>query len=72
MSGVDSAISAFATTFGNLQEQRFDADYDPQKVFTRPEVNILINRAEAAIAAFEAVSPQDHRDLAAYLLFRKR
>ena len=60
-------------SFGNLQEQRFDADYDPQKAFTRREVDRLINRAEAATATFVRVPMQDRRDLAAYLVFfRKR
>ena len=72
-SGIHPAISAFASTFGILQEQRFDADYDPQKAFTRREVDRLINRAEAATATFVMVPLQDRRDLAAYLvLFRKR
>ena len=73
MNGVDPAIGAFAGTFALLQEERLDADYDPQKVFTRPSVNILINRAAAAIVTFIAVPLQDRRDLAAYLLlFRNR
>ena len=72
-SGIHPAISAFASTFGILQEQRFDTDYDPQKAFTRREVDRLINRAEAATATFVMVPLQDRRDLAAYLvLFRKR
>ena len=73
MAGVNPAIDSFATAFAKLQEERLDADYNPQRVFTRHEVNILINRAEAAATAFMALTLQDRRDLAAYLLlFKKR
>lgn len=64
-------IASFSRVFSNLQEHRHDADYDPRKVYTRREVDTLINQAEAAIETFEAVSAQDRRDLAAYLLLAR-
>ena len=67
-SNVHTDIRAFATAFGNFQEQRHDADYDPGKVFTRPEVSRLIDRMEATADAFWNAPAPDRRELAAYLL----
>ena len=64
-------IASFSRVFSNLQEHRHDADYDPRKVYTRREVDTLINQAEVAIETFEAVSARDRRDLAAYLLLAR-
>ena len=64
-------IASFSQVFSNLQEHRHDADYDPLKVYTRYEVDTLIDQAEAAIETFEAVPAHDRRDLAAYLLLAR-
>ena len=71
-SNIHTDIRAFATAFANFQEQRHDADYDPRKVFTRPEVARLIDRMETAVSAFWNAPPSDHRELAAYLLLSTR
>ena len=61
-------IRAFATAFSNLQEQRHDADYNPKRAFTRPEVERLLDRMETTAHAFWDVPLTERRDLAAYLL----
>lgn len=71
-SNMPADIRSFARVFGNLQEQRHDADYDPRKVLTRREVARLIDRAEVATNAFCKVSPADRRELAAFLLLSTR
>ena len=68
----DPAVLGFASLFGNLQEQRLSADYDPRKRFVRSQVITLIDRAEAATRAFSATSAQTRRTLAVYLLVRPR
>ena len=67
-SNIHADIRAFARAFGNFQEQRHDADYNPRKVFTRPEVSRLIDRMEATTDAFWNAPPPVRSELAAYLL----
>ena len=68
----DSAVQYFARVFGNLQEQRVNADYNPLARFTRSDVVLLIDRAEAATSAFYNAPIQTRRLLAAHLLARAR
>ena len=68
----DPAVRGFANLFGNLQEQRISADYDPGARFVRSQVTNLIDRAEAATLAFSDTSVQSRRALAVYLLVRPR
>ena len=68
----DPAVRSFANLFGNLQEQRISADYDPSARFVRTQVISLIDRAEAATRAFSNTSVQTRRALAVYLLVRPR
>ena len=65
------AIRNFATQFGNLQEQRHDADYNPHKAFVRSQVASLIDRAEAATTAFCNTPEPQRRMLAIYLLLQR-
>ena len=68
----DSTVRNFARVFGNLQEQRVNADYNPLARFTRSDVVVLIDRAEAATRAFYNAPSQNRRLLAAHLLARPR
>ena len=67
-----ASIRSFARVFGNLQEQRHEADYDPRKVFIRREVARLIDRAEVTTDAFWKADSPDRRELAACLLLSTR
>ena len=68
----DPALRDFGLLFGNLQEQRTNADYDPSARFVRSQVVNLIDRAEAATRAFSNTSVQTRRAMAVYLLVRPR
>ena len=68
----DPAIRDFARTFGSMQEQRINADYDPIARFVRSQVMTFISRAEAATRAFCNVPAQTRRSLAVHLLVRRR
>lgn len=67
-----SEIADFGTTFVSLQEERHRADYDPNAEFVRFDTLRLIDRAEAAIIAFEATDATERKALAAHVLFRVR
>ena len=59
-SGLDAfapPIQTFGRAFVDLQNWRHRADYDPNAEFSRPDAVRLIDRAEAAIMAFEAADP---------------
>ena len=66
------AIQNFGRVFIDLQIQRHLADYDPNAEFTRAGALHLIDRAEAAIIAFEAADPTERKAFAAHVLFRAR
>ena len=61
-------ISEFAHAFGNLQERRLAADYNPRSVFTRSQVISLIDLAEAVTQAFDNLPVRQRRLLATHLL----
>ena len=63
-----SEISEFARAFGNLQERRLAADYNPRSVFTRSQVVSLIDLAEVVTQAFDSLTPRQRRLLATHLL----
>ncbi len=65
------AIRNFANLFGNLQEQRHDADYNPRKAFVSSEVTSLIDRAEATTTAFCNTPEPQRRILAICLLLQR-
>jgi Ion channel len=48
--GFPAEIIKFAETFVTMQEERHTADYDPQSVYTRPEVIALVADATQGIA----------------------
>ena len=66
------AIRNFGLSFIDLQNWRHLADYDPNAEFTRADALHLIDRAEAAIIAFEADDPTERKAFAAHVLFRAR
>ena len=61
-------IREFASAFGDLQEQRLAADYNPRSVFTRSQVVGLIDLAEAVTNAFGNLTARQRRLLATHLL----
>lgn len=67
-----AAVQTFGRVFVDLQNQRHSADYDPNAEFTRAYALRLINRAEAAITAFEAAPSVERKTFAAHVLFRMR
>ena len=74
-SGLDAfapPIQTFGRAFVDLQNWRHRADYDPNAEFSRPDAVRLIDRAEAAIMAFEAADPTERKAFAAHVLFRVR
>ena len=66
------AIRNFGLAFIYLQNWRHRADYDPNAEFTRYDAISLIDRAEAAITAFETSDPTERKVFAAHVLFRVR
>ena len=68
----DPALINFAQTFGELQEQRITADYDPTAKFMRSHVANLIDEAETATSAFRDIPTRTRRSLALHLLVRRR
>jgi len=57
-----------------LQSERHRADYLPplRNVFSQREAKKLVDQARQAVVEIEALSPEDRRTLATYLLFRMR
>ena len=58
------AIRNFGLTFIYLQNWRHRADYDPHNAFTRADALHQIERAEAAINAFESVDLTERKAFA--------
>lgn len=72
MNAFETAIEDFGLAFVDLQNWRHRADYDPNAEFSRPDAVRLIDRAEAAIIAFEAADATERKAFAAHVLFRVR
>lgn len=70
-SGSGSAFQSFANAFGNLQEHRLHADYNPNRAYARSQVSDLIQRAETAIGAFYNAPAPQRRRLAVFLLLQR-
>ncbi len=64
-------IRDFVSAFGDLQERRLAADYNPRSVFTRSQVVGLIDLAEAVTIAFVNLTARQHRMLATHLLIAR-
>lgn len=67
-----ATVGVFANAFGNMQIERHQADYAPDKRPRKSEVLLSIDRAENAIRALESEALQTRRAFAAYVLFRSR
>jgi len=61
-------LQRFAAAFTSLQADRFDADYDPRRRFSLPEVQLLLKTAAEAREALTAVSAQEALEFAAFIL----
>lgn len=74
MSTFHADIQDFSETFIALQVQRHEADYNPNPDTppTRTQTMRNIQRARDAIKSFLAVSTQERRRFATYLLFPRR
>ncbi len=72
MAAFPPEIRYFGLLFAALQRQRHWADYNPAQDFSRPNVLLIITRAEQAIRGLEQCAAADRRDLSLYILFRPR
>ena len=62
----------FASALEELYRARLNADYNPRSVFTRQEAEILLDRAEAAIARFLQLPQPERVAIATITLLRDR
>ena len=62
----------FARTFIKLQDQRQDADYNPNARITRSDTINIIAQADIAIREFAQLTQEEQRLLAAQSLFDRR
>lgn len=65
-------IQDFAGHFGEMQEKRHSADYDPAFRLTKSELMAEIAKTTSAISDFEDASPKDRRAFAVFVLFKRR
>ncbi|HEU0222958.1 MAG TPA: hypothetical protein VFR34_12205 [Paracoccaceae bacterium] len=65
-------IQDFLNKLVQLQEKRYDADYDPIRSFYKSEVEQDCLDAELAIKQFNKVPKKDQRAFAAWVLFKRR
>jgi len=65
-------VQRFIDTFGELQDARHAADYDPSRVITPSEAMHWIHRAEAAIGEFLRVHQSERTAVAIQALIRRR
>lgn len=62
----------FVSAFASLQEARHLADYDPLTLFVLSDTADLVDAAEAAMAAFDQIAPEEKADLLALMLVSPR
>ena len=72
LSAFPDTINDFAATFLDLQQQREEADYNPNAIFTYSGTVNAINRAANDISEFFGTNEDDLKALAAHLLFDNR
>lgn len=70
--GFPPGVVYFADTFARLQDQRHQADYDPQVRYIRADVLIMITEVEQAISALKGASVRDRTAFAALVLLKNR
>ena len=67
-----AGIITFAEAFIDLQEQRTDADYNPNVQFTETDARTLIKSAEAAVATFDTQAVEAQRAFVVFLGLRAK
>ena len=67
-----SPVQRFIDTFGELQDARHAADYDPSRVITLSEAVNWIDRAETAIREIVGVDWSERSAMAVQALIRRR
>ena len=65
-------IQDFAVVIAGIKRQRENADYNPNVSYIQNQVTTWINRAEQAIIAFNAASPQERAMVAIATLAGQR
>jgi hypothetical protein len=65
-------VQRFIDTFGELQDARHAADYDPSRAITPSEATNWLDRAEAAIGEFVQVDRNERTAVAIQALVRRR
>ena len=65
-------VQDFADLFCKLQNERHNADYNPQATFTAQTASIWLNQAEAAITDFLKTSQSERAAIAILTLIRTR
>ena len=65
-------VQRFIDTFGELQDARHAADYDPSRVITLSEAVNWIDRAETAIHEIVGVDQSERSAMAIQALIRRR
>ena len=65
-------VQRFIDTFGELQDARHAADYDPSRVVTPSEATHWIGRAGAAITEFVQVDRSERTAVAIQALIKRR
>jgi hypothetical protein len=69
---VSQEMRVFAGAFSDLQEARHLADYDPSTLFLPSDSTAWVDLAEAAMAAFDLVAPDEKADVLALMLVNPR
>ena len=64
-----AAIQNFGRQFVRMQNQRHDADYNPDALFVPDRVLKLVDDTDAAITDFQNVPEDDRRAFAFYVMF---
>lgn len=65
-------IEDFANHFIAMQIKRHDADYDPEKSFSKSEVWSDFRTTKSIITSFRMASTRDRRAFCAYVLLKER
>lgn len=69
---LDAAVQNFAATFVWMQEERHNADYNPETEFYKSQVKLYIEYVRYVIDKFERAPSKDRRAFSALILFKNR
>ncbi|MBX5452802.1 MAG: hypothetical protein K6U10_02565 [Acidobacteriia bacterium] len=67
-----NGIQDFADAFVEIQQKRYDADYNPSVQFAKASVKTDLILVEGAIAKFLSEPKSDRRAFCVYILFKQR